>query len=153
MSRALSTVLDASIAILLVSAATVTLATIPNDRPSQPPDPDAAATSVLASTATASFQGDDTTRRNVTGRISTLLAQAAVAARNDGNARFVAAVEAAVADVLARADGHIAVVAVSDSGRVRVGERPPPSAAVAAVSHTVTVQNGTASITVRTWSP
>lgn len=151
MSRALSTVLDASMAILLVSAATVALATIPNEEPS-PPDPDAVASTVLASTATATYQDDAATQRNVTGRASTLLAQAAVAVRDGGNERFVEAVEAAVGDVLVRADGHIAVVAVSDSGRVRVGERPPPSASVAAVSHEVSVQNGTATITVRTWS-
>lgn len=152
MSRAISTVLDASLALLLVSAAAVALVTIPGGSQS-PPDPDAAASTVLASTATATYQTADGSHRNVTGRVSTLLAQAAIATRDDSNERFVDAVEAAVDDVLARADGRIAVVATAGSGRVRVGERPPPSASVAAVTRDVPLQQGTATVTVRTWSP
>jgi hypothetical protein len=151
-TRAVSTVVDASLAVLLVSAAAVALVTIPGGS-DPPPDPDAAARTVLASTATATIEADDGGQRRVSGRVGTLLTQAAIAARDGTDGQFASAVEAAVGDVLVRADGHVAVVATAGAGDVRVGERPPPSASVAAVSHDVTVQNGTATITVRTWSP
>jgi autotransporter translocation and assembly factor TamB len=152
-SRAVSTVLDASMAVLLVSAAAVALVTVPGGD-QRPADPDAAARTVLASTATATYQADaGAGRRTVSGRAGTLLAHAAVAERRGRNQRFVRAVEAGVADVLARVDGRVAVTATTGDVRVRVGEQPPPSASVAAVSHDVVAENRTVSVTVRTWSP
>ncbi|MCG1002196.1 MULTISPECIES: hypothetical protein [Halobacterium] len=152
MSRAISTVLDASLAVLLVSAAAVALVTIPGgDR--RPPDPDAAARTVLASTATAEYQTANGSQRAVSGRVGTLLAHAAVADNRSANSRFADAVENAVGDVLASVDGHVAVVATAGDGRVRVGERPPPSASVAAVAHEAVAENHSVTVTVRTWSP
>ncbi|WP_336034840.1 DUF7284 family protein [Halobacterium yunchengense] len=150
MSRAVSTVLDASLAVLLVSAAVVALVAIPGDDP-RPADPDAAARTVLASTATATYQ-TDAGSEPVTGRVGTLLAHAAVADRDGASEPFVDAVESAVGFVVQQVDGDVAVVAVAGDGRVRAGDRAPPSASVAAVSHEVDVGDETATVTVRTWS-
>lgn len=152
MTRAISTVVDASLAILLVSAAAVALVAIPGGD-QRPPDPAAAANTALASTAEASAQTDNGDARPVSGRTGTLLAHAAIADRDGTDSQFVRAVEDAVSEVLVEMDGDVEVVASSGTGRVRVGERPPPSASVAAVSQKVTVENGSATITVRTWSP
>jgi len=150
-SRAVSTVLDASLAVLLVSAAAVALVAIPGGD-QRPPDPDAAARTVLASTATAEYRTADGSRRTVSGRAGTLLAHAALADERAANPGFVRAVDAAVEAVVAEAGGSVEVVATTSTGRVRVGERPPPDAAVAAVSHEVAVGNESATVTVRTWS-
>jgi len=149
-SRGVSTVVDVSLAILLVSAAAVALVTIPTDSP-QPPDPDATARTVLASTATASVDQDD--GRVASGRVSTLLAHAAVAADRDANPAFVAAVERAVDDVVEDADARIELVATADDATLRVGSRPPPDAAVAATTQAVPTNETTVAVTVRTWSP
>jgi len=151
-NRAVSTVLDASLAVLLVSAAAVALVTIPGGD-QRPPDPDAAARTVLASTTTAEYQSASGSERAVSGRVGTLLAHAAVADARSTHSRFAAAVEDAVADVLRDADGRMAVVATEGDGRVRVGQRPPPDASVAAVSHEAVVENASVTVTVRTWSP
>ncbi|NIB98659.1 hypothetical protein [Halobacterium sp. R2-5] len=152
MSRAVSTVLDASLAILLVSAAAVALVAIPGGD-QRPPDPDATARTVLASTATAEYQAANGSRRSVSGRAGTLLAHAALADSRDGAPGFVRAVEAAIEDVLVATGGRVEVVAATGEGRVRVGERPPPSASVSGVSHEVAVEHESATVTVRTWSP
>ncbi|AHG05191.1 hypothetical protein HALDL1_05540 [Halobacterium sp. DL1] len=149
-SRAISTVLDVSLALLLVSAAVVALVTIPGgDR--RPPDPDAAARTVLASTATATY-GPPEDRRSVSGRVSTLVGQAAVAADRGTDPAFVDAVEGAVHYVLVRTDGNVELFARAGDSTVRVGPRPPVSASVAAVTHEVDLRNTTATVTVRTWS-
>lgn len=151
MTRAISTVVDASLAVLLVSAAAVALVTIPvGDQ--RPPDPAAAANAALASTAEASYRADNGDRRTVSGRTGTLLAHAAIAEREGTDQKFVRAVEHAVSDVLVELEASVEVVASSGEATVRVGERPPPSATVAAVSRELTVENGSATVTVRTWS-
>lgn len=149
--RAISTVLDASMAVLLVSAAAVALVTIPGDGP-RPADPDAAARTVLASTASATYHAQSGRKRSVSGRVATLLGHAVVSKDRGANPRFVRAVEAAVADVLAAQGGLVAVTASAGDARVTVGPRPPPSASVGAVTHRVTVGNASAFVSVRTWS-
>jgi len=149
-TRAVSTVVDVSLAMLLVSAAAVALVAIPHDEP-DPPDPDAAARTVLASTVTVSYGQAD--QRTASGRVSTVLAHAAVAADRDARPRFVAAVEAAAGDVLEAAGGRIELVASTGDERVRVGPRPPPDASVAAATHEVPTNGTTVTVTVRTWSP
>lgn len=149
--RAVSTVLDASLAVLLVSAAAVALVSIPGDRP-RPADPDATARAVLASTTSVTYHARSGRRRTASGRVATLLGHAAVSKHRGANARFVRAVETAVADVLAEHAGPVAVTASAGDARVTVGPRPPPSASVAAVTHRVTVGNTSALVSVRTWS-
>ncbi|MFC3478375.1 DUF7284 family protein [Halobacterium litoreum] len=150
MSRAVSTVVDASMAVLLVSAAALALATVPGGT-SQPPDPDAAARTVLASTATTTYgPGDGSV---ASGRVATLAAHAAVAADRGTDSGFVRGVETATEDVLAETGGRIEVLASAGGTTVRAGPRPPADASVASVSHEVGVRNTTATVTVRTWSP
>lgn len=149
--RAVSTVLDASMAVLLVSAAAVALVTIPGDNP-RPADPDAAARTILASTASATYHAQSGRQRTASGSVATLLGHAAVSKHRGGNARFVRAVETSVADVLAEVGRPVAVTATAGDARVSVGQRPPPSASVAAVTHRVTVGNTSALVSVRTWS-
>jgi hypothetical protein len=151
-TRAVSTVLDASMAILLVSAAAVALVAIPDDA-SRPADPDATARTVLASTANASYYAESGSPRTASGRVATLLGHAAVSKQRGGNARFVSAVETAVAEVLANVDCPVALTATAGNSRVTVGQNPPPSASVAAVTHRVAVGNTSALVSVRTWSP
>ena len=150
MTRAVSTVVDVSLAILLVSAAAVALVTIPGDEP-DPPDPDAAARTVLASTVTVDHGQDDD--RVASGRVSTLLAHAAVAADRDPRPRFVAAVAAATGEIVRDAGGRIELVAGARDATLRVGPRPPPDAAVAATTYDVPTNETTVTVTVRTWSP
>lgn len=150
MSRGVSTVLDASLAILLVSAGAVALVTIPGGH-DQPPDPDAAATTVLASTVTATYGPAD--ERRVSGRVSTLLGHAAVAADREVDPAFVRGVETAVERVLDETTGRVEVLTTAGETTVRVGPRPPPRVSVASVTHDVDVRNATATVTVRTWSP
>lgn len=150
MTRAVSTVLDASLALLLVSAAAVALVAIPADR-SGPPDPDATARAVLASTASATYTASGV-QRTVDGRVGTLLGQAAVARARGTDPAFVWAVRTAAGDLLAVPDNSVTVVATAGGERVRAGPRPPPRASVAAVTHRVAVGNRTARVTVRTWS-
>lgn len=150
MSRAVSTVVDVSLAILLVSAAAVALVTIPHDEP-DPPDPDAAARTVLASTVTVTY--GEAGERVASGRVSTLLAHAAVAGHRSETPGFVAAVRVAVADVLETAGGRLEVVATAGETSIRAGPRPPPDASVAATAHEVPTNGTTVTVTVRTWSP
>ena len=151
MTRAISTVLDASMAVLLVSAAAVALVTIPGDG-SRPADPDATARAVLASTANATYHAQSGRKRSASGRVATLLGHAVVAKHRSTNPRFVRAVETSVTDVLAELDSPVTVSATSGGTRITVGARPPPSASVAAVTHRVTVGNTSVFVSVRTWS-
>jgi hypothetical protein len=149
-TRGISTVLDASLAVLLVSAAAVALVTIPSGD-TRPPDPSAAAETVLASTATVEYSANDT--RTANGRVSTLAAHAAVAAERGSKPGFAAAVERGVEQVLREAGGRIELVAVTGDTRFRLGPRPPPSASVGTTTHEVTVEESTVRLTVRVWSP
>lgn len=149
MTRAVSTVVDVSLAILLVSAAAVALVTIPADGP-DPPDPDAAARTVLASTVTVDYGPAD--ERAASGRVSTLLAHATVAADRDEQPEFVAAVVDATGEVAATAGSRVELVATVGRESLRVGPRPPPDASVAATTHEVPANETTVAVTVRTWS-
>lgn len=150
MTRAVSTVVDVSLAILLVSAAAVALVVIPHEEPG-PPDPDATARAVLASTTTVSYGQDD--ERVASGRVSTLLAHAAVAADRGETPGFVAGVEREADDVVGAAGDSVELVATAGDTSLRVGPRPPPDAAVAASTHEVDANGTAVDVTVRTWSP
>jgi len=149
-TRALSTVVDVSLALLLVSAAVVTMVAIPTND-ARPPDPDAAARTVLASTTTATYGAPDD-QATVSGRVSTLVAEAAVAADRGSDPAFVDAVAVAVDRVLARTDAEVELVATAGDATLRVGPRPPASTSVASVTHRVDGPNATATVTVKTWS-
>lgn len=163
-SRGVSTVLDATFCLLLVSAAALTVATADTARFAGAVDHDhdrnrdeAVAETLATATATVRYDlGTDrrtgaTVERVRHGTLAELLAAAARATvAVDGRGldphgeRFAAAVRAVVAPVL---DGRTQVVAVWTPypgahvrGRVAVGPTPPPDASVHAA--TLTVDSG-----------
>ena len=148
MARAVSTVLDVSVCLLLVGAAVATLALAPNaaDRPAAP-DGDVAASTVATVTTTVPA-GD---RRSVHDTLAGHLATAAVAdARLDGDRVVETTYPGAVADETAAVtDLRTYVTARWEpypdapiGGSVDAGTRPPPNADVAA--RTLTVDSGVA---------
>jgi hypothetical protein len=106
---------------------------------------------VLASTVTVPYGQVD--ERIASGRVSTLLAHAAVAADRTERPGFVAAVDGGAVEVIEAAGGRIELVATAGSETLRVGARPPPEAAVAATTHRVDANGTAVAVTVRTWSP
>lgn len=148
MARAVSTVLDVSVCLLLVGAAVATLALAPNvaDRPSGP-DGDAAASTVATVTTTVPAGDDRRAHDSLAGHLAT----AAVAnAHLDGDRVVETTYPAAVADETdALTDDGTYVTARWEpypdapfGGTVASGARPPPSADVAA--RTLTVDSGVA---------
>ncbi|MFC7044895.1 hypothetical protein ACFQH6_05170 [Halobacteriaceae archaeon GCM10025711] len=154
--RAVSTVLDVTLALLLVSAGTVVLATAPSPPNDTGPGPARTAANLLSTTdATVEYRhstgGAEPERRTANGTVATLLADAAlVDARTGGTPPFVERVENATERTVRRVTPRAQVVAVWTPypgapvvGRVAAGRRPPPDADVDAV--TLTVPVGTAS--------
>lgn len=162
MSRGASTTVDVAVFLVLVSAAAVTVATVPQTRPVDGDAADETAFVVATATATVEYHagaGRDvpngsprTTRvRTAHGSLAGLLADAAFATATvdgrpltPGGARFERAVRAAVRERLP-GDG-VEVVAtwrpVRGSGvvgRTTVGPSPPPGADVAAATLSVGV--------------
>lgn len=140
--RAVSTVLDVSVCLLLVGAATLTLSTAPTAGP----DPatgraEELATTLAGSTATVTYRAGGR-RRTARGTYAGLLADAARTDARDalGREAFRAAVVESTRPVLG-GEGWRAQVIVAwrpyegaDAGRVVVGESPPPSADVHAAT-------------------
>jgi len=151
--RATSTVVDATLCLLLVSAAVVTLASGDRARATEG-DADSAdeIASVLAATTTevnysiASGPGDPTIERTTSGTVAGLLATAAIVsvptdASTAGARDFQRAVAAVTRETISISDHHVNVRAVWEpypgapvAGEVRVGPTPPPTAKV----HTAT---------------
>ncbi len=167
--RAVSTVLDVSLCLLLVSASALTLATTPAREDATdgtaPEVADETADLLATSTATVTYRSTSpsasaersaasaATPRNRTAHdtLAGLLASA-VAAKSSRNATaFVGAVTTRVGRTLRRADIRAQVVAhgsPGDSTRVVAGREPPPDADVSAAA--VAVRGVT--VSVRTWS-
>lgn len=149
--RAISTVLDVTLALLLVSAGTVVVATTPPPEDTGPSSARTAANLLSTTDATVEYRrpagSTGRTQRTVNGTVATLLADAAlVDARTGGTATFVERVENTTERTVRRVTSRAQVVAVWTpypgapvAGRVEVGPRPPPDADVAAVSLTVPV--------------
>lgn len=162
MSRGASTTVDVAVFLVLVSAAAVTVATVPQTRPVDGDAADETAFVVATATATVEYHAGTgrgaqngsprTTRvRTAHGSLAGLLADAAFATATvdgrpltPGGARFERAVRAAVRERLP-GDG-VEVVAtwrpVRGSGvvgRTTVGPSPPPGADVAAATLSVGV--------------
>ena len=175
--RAISTVLDVSLCLLLVSASALTLAGTPlQDRRSGPPtapdSADEAATLLATSTASVTYRPSDSAtasarNRTVHDTLAGLLASAsATKAESESATDFVRATTATVGRALRRAGIRAQVVARpselqssaphsptsksnSDrSGRVVAGPAPPPDADVYAAAVAVREVR----LTVRTWS-
>lgn len=155
--RAVSTVLDATLCLLLVTASALTLAGTPA-KPTTNPGPDAAdqtAAMLATSTAQVTYRvGDD--RRTAHDTLAGLLASAVV--RDDQPIRstnFTRAVTAMASRALRRRDVDVQVIArekadldSTDSERVVAGTPPPPHTDVHAAAFAV--RNVT--LTVRVWS-
>ncbi|NEU57539.1 hypothetical protein [Halorussus sp. MSC15.2] len=165
--RAISTVLDASLCLLLVSASALTLAatpTGPGGAGTAATDPDTAdETAELLATSTALVTYDAGSRnRTAHDTLAGLLASAAVADSGpESHDGFVQAVTTRVGRTLRRLDGDAQVVArknrpqsrasesnTAHEGRVVAGDAPPPDADVHAAAFAVRQVR----LTVRTWS-
>ncbi|UPV73314.1 hypothetical protein M0R89_12245 [Halorussus limi] len=176
--RAISTVLDVSLCLLLVSASALTLAGTPMSEtrnesgagPATAPDAaDEAATVLATSTASVTYRAPssdaaaagvgDPENRTVHDTLAGLLAGAVAAkAGPDPATDFARAVAARVGRALHRSGGRAQVVARRTtartsgrsvgSGRVVAGPAPPPDADVYAAAFSVRGVR----LTVRTWS-
>ncbi|MFB6105486.1 MAG: hypothetical protein ABEJ70_00795 [Halobacteriaceae archaeon] len=163
--RGVSTVVDVSLCLLLVSAAAVTLvtATPPPRRPHDSGRPLAA--TLAASDAAVTYHvgtPNGVATRRAEGTIVELLAGAVRVRRRPGRVRgYVPAVRRVVNRTLRRAPGRAGVTAVgrTDDGRsvrVSAGRRPPPGTDADAVRITVPGHGPDARpvrVVVRTWSP
>ncbi|WP_162224513.1 DUF7284 family protein [Halorussus amylolyticus] len=155
-TRAISTVLDASVCVLLVSASALALASAPVDQRSDPDTADRTAELLATSTAQVEYEvGDSASSDRVASRtvhdtLTGLLATVAVTSARVGDSRIAdaGAFERAVADrvnrTLRRSETSAQVRADwephSDStlgGEVVAGETPPPDADVHAATLSV----------------
>lgn len=149
--RAVSTVIDVSVCLLLVSASVLTLVGTPTGCPVDPDVADERAETLTTSTARVSYAVGDG-RRSLHDTLAGLLAGAAVASAgvvrpNEGSAAFQRAVTDRVNRTLRRFESGVQVTVtwrpVADStlgGRVVAGDRPPPDADLHAA--TVVVSSG-----------
>jgi hypothetical protein len=140
--RAVSTVLDVSVSLLLVGAAMLTLLSAPTAGP----DPAAGraeevATTLAGSTATVSYEAAGETRA-AHGTMAGLLADAAVSNRTPGDgAAFRAAVASATRSSLGGTGWRGEIIATwrpyegaDDAARMRVGRTPPVGVSVHAAT-------------------
>ncbi|WP_135807293.1 DUF7284 family protein [Halorussus marinus] len=147
MTRGISTVLDASVCLLLVSASALALVGIPADE-SDPDRADEAAETLASSTARVSY---DDGSRTAHGTLAGLLAATAVRNATLGESRLLAdtglarAVTERVERSLGRVEYHrVQVIArwepfpsASLRGRVAAGPTPPPGVDVHAAAFSV----------------
>lgn len=178
-NRAVSSVLDVSVCLLLISASALTLThATTTSGPNESDRADDTLDVLTTSTAWVEYESRPTSgsNRTVHGTLATLLAAGAVAnetAHGPSTApqsdAFRRAVAGAVHRAAARMDVRMQVIAqahssskTSGQGRFVVGRSPPQSAGVHAASTTVpwelteTAQAGSVAevrLTVRTWSP
>lgn len=168
MSRAVSTVLDASLCLLLVSASVVTLVEVPTaERGGRDANADADAadeTAELLATTTAqvTYEAGDENRTAHDTLAGLLATAAAVASRPASDSQgisvehFERAVTERVNRTLRRFGGDAQVVVRSGpttrddppGGRVVAGRRPPPNVDV----HSAVFSVSSARLTIRTWS-
>lgn len=158
--RAISTVIDVALCLLLVSASVLTLAGTPIERATEPDAAadaaDETAETLATSTARVTYRTANDHNRTVHDTLAGLLASAATVDETsdfDSASAFVAAVTASVNRTLRRAPVGVQVIArreTSDrpsNGRVVAGETPPPDADVHAAAFSVR----RVGLTVRTW--
>lgn len=168
-ARAISTVLDASLCLLLVSASAVTLVNTPTSdlgvdsgSATGPDTADRTAELLATSTARVTYESADDSAKTIHDTLAGLLANATRADAQDassgrsGSADFVRAVTAEVNRTLRRhtsADLGVQVVARSTtnaaaSSRITAGKYPPPTIDVYAARFELRETQ----FTVRTWS-
>ncbi|MFB6217857.1 MAG: hypothetical protein ABEH77_01570 [Halobacteriaceae archaeon] len=147
-ARGVSTVVDVSLALLLVSASVATLvAATPPEREQSRAGARTTAALLAATNARIDYRGG-----NASGTVAGLLADATANDTPDG---FRSAVRRRAARTVRTVPVHGQVTArpVGGGRRIAVGNPPPPSADVDAAAFTVG-RNGTpVRVVVRTWSP
>jgi hypothetical protein len=158
-NRGVSTALDATLCLLLVSAAVVALVTVPGGDATAdaPGDVRSTAGALGASTATVEGSNGSSTRT-----VANHLADAALLDASDRSApAFEAGVRKATERTLATVPGETAVVAVARDGnrsvgRFAVGDSPPSAATVESSSFSVPAPGSERAervrIVVRGWS-
>lgn len=148
MARGVSTVVDVSLAVLLITASVVTL--VATGQPPTGDDGDARKAASLIAATTVELDYPDGT---ASGTLAGLLADAALPDTPDG---FDAAVRRRTRETLQNVSTPVQVTAAPLGGerRTTVGGRPPPSATVATTTFVVpAARNRTpVRIVVRTWS-
>jgi hypothetical protein len=163
-TRAVSTVLDASLCLLLVSASAVTLAGTPTGNSiragsNSAIDPDTAdrtAELLATSTARVSYPVADDSRRTTHNTLAGLLASATRADVRGTSDEFVRAVIEEINRTLRRhtateIDVQVIASRVGDganTGRITAGKSPPPTADV----HAARFELRETRLAVRTWS-
>ena len=163
-TRAVSTVLDASLCLLLVSASAVTLAGTPTgnliragSNPAIDPDTaDRTAELLATSTARVSYAVADDSTRTTHDTLAGLLARATRADVRGTSDEFVRAVTEEVNRTLRRhtatdIDVQVSARRVGDganTGRITAGKSPPPTADV----HAARFELRETRLAVRTWS-
>ena len=160
--RAVSTVLDASLCLLLVTASAVTLVETPTDRGGDPDAADDLAETIATSTATIEYRTAEGKPRTTHDTLAGLLAAAAIEDADGTAGGFVRTATARVERTLTRTNRGSQVIARTRSttgrephnrperaaGRIVVGRSPPPDADVHAAAFAVRGVR----VTVRTWS-
>jgi hypothetical protein len=152
-ARGVSTVLDATLCLLLVSAAVVTLVTVPGTeaRPANTPGDTRSAAGTLAASTAAVERANGTANATV----ANLLADAALLnAAGESTPTFAAGVRNATNRTLAGTRGRTAADAVARNGsrpvgRFHVGPTPPEGTAVEASSFTVPAPESPRAVRVR----
>jgi hypothetical protein len=162
-TRAISTVLDASLCLLLVSASAVTLAGTPTADPGTgsgsatgPDTADRTAELLATSTARVSYPVADDSRRTTHNTLAGLLASATRADVRGTSDEFVRAVTEEINRTLRRhtaTDVDVQVIASrvgdgANTGRITAGKSPPPTADV----HAARFELRETRLAVRTWS-
>jgi hypothetical protein len=162
-TRAVSTVLDASLCLLLVSASAVTLAGTPTADPGAgsgsatgPDTADRTAELLATSTARVSYAVADDSTRTTHDTLAGLLARATRADVRGTSDEFVRAVTEAITHTLRRhtaTDIDVQVIARrtgngTNTGRISAGKSPPPTTDV----HAARFELRETRLVVRTWS-
>lgn len=156
MTRGVSTVVDAALCLLLVSAAALALAGVERSPPPERGDAAAVAESLAATTATVDYrlpasavERDRPRNRTAHGTLASLLADAARLDRRDRPRGFAARVRTHVETWLRGFDARVQVrVDAGSPPPLVVGRSPPPDATVDAA----TLRVGRARVVARTWS-
>ncbi|MFB6124724.1 MAG: hypothetical protein ABEJ59_02030 [Halanaeroarchaeum sp.] len=157
MSRGISTVVDVSLAVVLVGASVGVLAGVAPTQPSPPPRPGSGGAAVAGTTLAVDYDRADGASASVTATVAGHLRDAAIARNRSTDGRYVAAVTGAVGDRLDRVGVDAQLLASCPGDDPVVAGRAPPTGG--AVTATVYRWNASAEercapvVVVRRWSP
>lgn len=157
MSRAISTVVDVSLAVVLVGASVAVLSGVAPADPSPAPRPGSGGAAVAGSTLAVQYERPDGASASVAATVAGHLRDAAIARNRSTDDRYVEAVRSAVGDRLDRVGAPAQLVAACPGDDpVVAGRTPPTGAAVAATVYrwnASTDDSCAPVVVVRRWSP